>query len=86
MIPGALLRWGESPVTREVDHDRCLREMCDYGAQQVRAGEADVIEFSVMPTEVAMIRAYMAEQHPGVRFWCSYPAWGQEFVKKAGGS
>ena len=59
----------------EWDYDMSLRDMCDKGARNVAAGKYNVIKFSIMPNEREKVRAYMAEHHPRVKFFCSWPSW-----------
>lgn len=66
MLERADLRWGYG--------EQGLRKMCDHGADQVRAGNFDAVEFSVMGDEREAVRAYMREKHPTVPYRMTYPA------------
>lgn len=59
--------WGVDHLG-QVDYERGLLEMCDYGAAQFHAGRCDLVNFDCMPIEVDRIKAYMAEKHPGVAY------------------
>ena len=62
-------RWGFDPAIGTADYgEDGLKEMCDYGAKQIRRGEYDALEFNVMPREVEFIKQYMAETHPNIRY------------------
>lgn len=59
--------WGVDHLG-QVDDERGLPEMCDYGAEQFHAGRCDLVNFDCMPAEVERIKAYMAEKHPDVAY------------------
>lgn len=59
--------WGEDHLG-QIDDERGLREMCDYGAARFREGYCDLVNFDCMPGEVEKIKVYMAERHPDVGY------------------
>ena len=60
-------RWGET------DGDHGIRAMCDFGAEQVRAGRFDELSFSIMGNESDAVRNYMRENHPSVPYSLHWP-------------
>lgn len=58
------------------DDDEQLRYICDYGAGRQLEDPHILPLFQIMPCEISVVRQYMAEKHPGIRYMMDYPTGG----------
>ena len=59
VVPGYYEKWRY--------HPNRLKELCDYGAEQVEKGTFDAIRFDLFNNdEVEIVRAWMKEKHPKI--------------------
>lgn len=58
-----------NPATgKSMGNEHALRNLCDYGAQQVATGKCDCLAIDCMPGEQDFVRRYMSETHPTVAY------------------
>ncbi len=61
------MRWSE------FHGDKGLREMCAYGAEQVRTKRNDGVRFNLWNLdEVGLVKTIMSELYPDVPYFCTW--------------